>query len=120
MIIRFLALILICQLIGETVNVATGIPVPGPVIGMAILFAGLLVRRGLPQGLNDTAGGLLKHLALLFVPAGVGVMLHVPRLADEWWPVFLAIVPGTLIAIVITALVMERLGRATLRPEDKV
>lgn len=120
MIIRYLALILICQLIGETVNVATGIPVPGPVIGMAILFAGLLVRRGLPQGLNDTAGGLLKHLALLFVPAGVGVMLHVPRLADEWWPVFLAIVPGTLIAIVMTALVMERLGRATLREEDKV
>ena len=105
MIIRYLALILICQLIGETVNVATGIPVPGPVIGMAILFAGLLVRRGLPQGLNDTAGGLLKHLALLFVPAGVGVMLHVP---------------GTLIAIVMTALVMERLGRATLREEDKV
>lgn len=120
MIIRYLALILICQLIGETVNVATGIPVPGPVIGMAILFAGLLVRRGLPQGLNDTAGGLLKHLALLFVPAGVGVMLHVPRLADEWWPVFLAIVPGTLIAIVMTALVMERFGRATLREEDKV
>ncbi len=120
MIIRYLALILICQLVGETVQVATGVPVPGPVIGMAILFLGLLVKRGLPEDLSDTAGGLLRHLALLFVPAGVGVMLHVPRLADEWWPVFLAIVPGTLIAIAITALVMERLGRATIREEDKV
>jgi holin-like protein len=120
MIIRYLALILICQLIGETVNVATGLPVPGPVIGMAILFCGLLLRRGLPDGLKDTAGGLLKHLALLFVPAGVGVMLHVPRLADEWWPVFLAIVPGTLIAIVITALAVEYLGRGTLKDEDRV
>lgn len=120
MIIRYLALILICQLAGETVQVATDIPVPGPVIGMAILFTGLLIKRGLPQGLYETAGGLLRHLALLFVPAGVGVMLHVPRLSDEWWPVFLAIVPGTLIAIAITALVMERLGRSTLRDEDKV
>ncbi|MDP4795843.1 MAG: CidA/LrgA family protein [Rhodospirillales bacterium] len=118
--IRFLALILICQLAGETIQVATRVTVPGPVIGMAILFAGLLIRRGLPQGLNDTATGLLRHLALLFVPAGVGVMLHIPRLAGEWWPIALAIVPGTLITIVITALVMERLGRATLRPEDKV
>jgi holin-like protein len=120
MIIRYLALILVCQLLGETVQVATGVPVPGPVIGMAVLFAGLLVKRGLPQGLSETSGGLLRHLALLFVPAGVGVMLHVPRLADEWWPVFLAIVPGTLLAIAVTALIMEKLGKATLSEEDKV
>jgi len=118
--IRYLALILICQLAGETIQVATHITVPGPVIGMAILFCGLLIRRGLPQGLQATAGGILKHLSLLFVPAGVGVMLHVPRLEDEWWPILLAIVPGTMIAILITALVMERLGRATMRAEDQV
>lgn len=120
MIIRYLTLILICQLLGETIQVASAVPVPGPVIGMVILFAGLMIRRRLPDGLSATAGGLLKHLALLFVPAGVGVMLHVPRLADEWWPVFLAIVPGTLIAIVITALFVERLGRNSIREEDRV
>lgn len=120
MTVRFIALLLICQLIGETVQVATGLPVPGPVIGMVILFVGLLLRRGLPDGLSETAGGLLKYLALLFVPAGVGVILHIPRLADEWWPILLAIVPGTLIAIVLTALVMQRLGRGSIRPEDHV
>lgn len=118
--LRYLALILICQLFGETVQVATGLPIPGPVIGMATLFAGLLIRGGLPPGLAESAGGLLKYLALLFVPAGVGVMLHVPRLADEWWPVLLAIVPGTLIAIALTALVMQRLGRATLSEKDRL
>ncbi len=120
MLIRYLALILGCQLVGETVQVATGLPVPGPVIGMALLFAGLLVRRGLPAGLEGAAGGLLRHLALLFVPAGVGVMLHVPRLAEEWWPILLGIVPGTLIAIAVTALLVERLGRGSIREEDKV
>ena len=120
MIIRYLALILVCQLIGETVQVASGVPVPGPVIGMAILFAGLLIKGGLPGDLAETAGGLLKYLALLFVPAGVGVMLHVPRLADEWWPVLLAILPGTLLAIALTALVVQRLGRTTMTEEDRV
>lgn len=120
MTIRFLTLILVCQLIGETLQVATNLPIPGPVIGMAILFSGLLIKKGLPDDLAETAGGLLRYLALLFVPAGVGVMLHIPRLADEWWPVFLAIVPGTLAAIVITAWVTERLGRSTIRAEDQV
>lgn len=120
MLIRYLALILACQLVGETISVAANIPVPGPVIGMAILFIGLLIKRGLPDGLEQAGGGLLRHLALLFVPAGVGVMLHVPRLADEWWPVLLAIVPGTLIAIAITALVMQWLGRKTIAEEDRV
>lgn len=120
MLIRYLALILACQLAGETITVATDIPVPGPVIGMMILFTGLLLRRGLPEGLAIAGGGLLRHLALLFVPAGVGVMLHVPRLADEWWPILLAIVPGTLIAIAITALVMQWLGRDTITEEDRV
>lgn len=120
MLIRYLALILACQLMGETIKVATDIPVPGPVVGMAILFTGLLIKRGLPAGLEQAGGGLLRHLALLFVPAGVGVMLHVPRLADEWWPVLLAIVPGTLIAIAITALVMQWLGRKSIAEEDRV
>jgi len=120
MTVRFIALLLICQLIGETVQIATDLPVPGPVIGMAILFLSLLIKGDLPANLSHTANGLLKYLALLFVPAGVGVLLHIPRLADEWWPILLAIVPGTLIAIVLTALVMQRLGRGSIRPEDQV
>jgi holin-like protein len=82
MLIRYLALILACQLVGETISVAADIPVPGPVIGMAILFIGLLIKRGLPAGLEQAGGGLLRHLALLFVPAGVGVMLH----GRYFWP----------------------------------
>ncbi len=120
MLIRYLALILVCQLIGETLAVGTGLPVPGPVIGMMILFLGLLIKRGLPDDLAAAGGGLLRHLALLFVPAGVGVMLHVPRLADEWWPIALAIVPGTVVAIAITALLVQWLGRKTISEADKV
>ena len=46
------ALIFGCQLIGELIAVATGWPVPGPVIGMALLFVGLLVHGGVPGGLG--------------------------------------------------------------------
>ena len=40
--IRALTLLFGCQLIGETIVRAAGLPFPGPVLGMGLLFAGLL------------------------------------------------------------------------------
>lgn len=111
--LRFITLLLACQLAGEAITVAVGWPLPGPVVGMAILFAGLAIRGAVPDGLQATAGGLLGHLSLLFVPAGAGVMLHLPLLADEWGPVAAALVASTVLAIAVTALVM----RALVKPE---
>src|SRR6202012_5675510 len=76
-------LILLCQLIGEAVARGSGIPVPGPVIGLVLCVLLLLardaVRARLPRELRDgtfeqTGQGILSHLSLLFIPAGVGVV----------------------------------------------
>ena len=39
------------------------------------------------ERLRPTTVELLKHLSLLFVPAGVGVMIHVARIGREWLPI---------------------------------
>ena len=129
--------LLVFQCIGEVLVRATGAPVPGPVVGMVLLFALLRWRatrggRGAasaamatgaspeparpnlpaaaePAGLAVAADGLLKHLSLLFVPAGVGVMLHAARLADEWLAIAVALVASTVAAIAATALTMRAL-----------
>jgi holin-like protein len=64
-----------------------------------------------PSPLRQTANGILQHLSLLFVPAGVGVMVHVNRLRGEWLPITVAIVVSTLLTIACTALVMQALLR---------
>ncbi len=107
--LSFLTLILALQLAGEALHLALGIPVPGPVIGMGLLFAGLLVKGGVPRALETTAFGILENLSLLFVPAGVGVMLYLPMLADEWPSVVTALLGSTIAAIAVTGLVMARL-----------
>ncbi|GAB4354344.1 MAG: hypothetical protein Kow006_20050 [Gammaproteobacteria bacterium] len=107
MIIHYLALLLSCQLAGEVIALYLQLPVPGPVFGMVILFIGLLVKRGVPSGLARTAEGLLEHLSLLFVPAGVGVLLHVSLLADQWAALSVALVISTTLAIVVTAWLMK-------------
>jgi len=103
--------LLVYQLIGEVLVLFTGLPVPGPVVGMLLLFLTLLVRGAAPAWLRDTCQGLLQHLSLLFVPAGVGVMLHFKRLGAEWLPIVVALVASTVITIGVTALVMKALQK---------
>ncbi|TVR99820.1 MAG: CidA/LrgA family protein [Rhodospirillales bacterium] len=110
--LKYLTVLLVCQLLGEVISRAAGLPVPGPVIGMALLFVGLMLRGGVPDGLRTTAGGLLDHLGLLFVPAGVGVMLHLPRLADEYPAIVTALIGSTLLAIVVTGVIIKLMSRS--------
>src|SRR5215217_2784549 len=78
-------LILVCQIAGEALVRGAGLPLPGPVIGMLLLFLLMRLRLPLPQELNDAADVLLKYLALLFVPAGVGAVQHLNRLGSSGW-----------------------------------
>ena len=73
---------------------------------MVLLFGGLLVHGSIPEPLAGVADALLSHLSLLFVPAGVGVMLHFRLLGEDWLPLSLAIVGSTVLTIAVTALIM--------------
>lgn len=104
-----ITLLLLFQLAGEAIALYFALPVPGPVIGMALLFAALAWRGGPSTDLRGTAQNLLLHLSLLFVPAGVGVMLHLQRMADEWLPLLVALLVSTFVTIAVTALVLRLL-----------
>ncbi|MEO8158261.1 MAG: CidA/LrgA family protein [Betaproteobacteria bacterium] len=106
-----LTILLVFQLTGEAISLGLGLPVPGPVIGFILLLVALRLRAGVPEALRTTATGLLQHFSLLFVPAGVGVMVHLSRLRDEWLPITVALVLSTLLTIACTALVMNWLMR---------
>ena len=109
--LRYLTLILVCQLIGESSAQALGLPVPGPVIGMILLFCFLMLRGRVPEDLSQVSGSLLRSMSLLFVPAGTGVILHIQLLAEAAVPLGLAVAISTAAAIVVTALMMRWLSR---------
>ncbi|MFZ1535820.1 MAG: CidA/LrgA family protein [Chromatiaceae bacterium] len=106
-----LTLILACQLIGEVTVLVSGLPVPGPVLGMLLLLAWLFLRGSVPDGVERTADTLLGHLSLLFVPAGVGVLLHWERFRDQWLAIAAALFFGTLITLAVTGLTMAAMQR---------
>ena len=105
-----MTLLLLLQLIGEIVAFAIGLPVPGPVIGLVLLVLLLNLRRRPFGTLEQTCTSLLRHLSLLFVPAGVGVMLHGARIAAEWPAILLALVVSTWASMAVTAAVMSWAG----------
>lgn len=112
-----LTLILICQLCGELVTRSFGLPLPGPVAGMAILFVLLLIRGSVPETVGAVGDVLLKNLSLLFVPAGVGVMAHLGLLGEDLLPIAVALIGSTVATIAVTALLMGWLARKSLSVE---
>jgi holin-like protein len=110
---RALTVLLLFQLVGEVIARLLDLPVPGPVIGMLLLLGALLLRGAAPDTLRDTAQGLLSHLSLLFVPAGVGVIVHIGRLQDEWLAILATLVLSTMLTLVLTAWAMCLLLRLT-------
>ena len=112
----YLSLIFGCQLVGEWVSGALAIPLPVTVLGMIVLFLLLSIRGSVPEKLSSTADGLLAHLSLLFLPAGVGVMLNFSLLGVYWASITLALVVSTVLTIVVTALMMSWLTKYTATP----
>lgn len=107
-----LTALLVFQFVGEVAVRALGLPLPGALVGMLLLFAGLLWLGRVPEALGRTTGTLLQHMMLLFIPAVAGVMLHFERVAREWQPFLVASVVGAAVTLVVTALTLKWLLRA--------
>jgi putative effector of murein hydrolase LrgA (UPF0299 family) len=105
-------LILLCQLLGEIVVRGMGAPIPGPVVGLIVLLLLLqgrdrigLLRRGPlgDGGVERAAGGMLAHLSLLFVPAGVGVVQHLDLVSSHGVAIFVILALSAVVTLVVTS-----------------
>lgn len=114
--LKGLLIILLFQLAGEFLVRLTGLPVPGPVVGLVFFLVLLRVRRpaaGSPT--VEAAHALIRHLSLLFVPAGVGVVTLLATLSGQWPAVAGGLVLGWLAAFLAAALTATALLRFSRR-----
>lgn len=116
--IAALTLLLACQLCGEALARLFGLALPGPVIGLAILFLGLQLRSRISPDapaidtlpLGAVAGVLLAHLSLLFVPAGAGIVRNAGALLAHGPSLIAALVISTALTLFVTAFVFVRVA----------
>lgn len=115
--VQAFCVLLLCQLTGELLVRATGIPIPGPVVGLALLLGALAWRGTVPDGLRGVSRGLLTNLSVLFVPAGTGILVHLRRVGEQWPILAGTLFVSTALTITVTALVF--LGMRRLMGADE-
>ncbi len=111
--LQAMTILLIFQLVGEVAVRALMLPIPGPVVGMLALLLVLSGRGKAPPTLTRATHGLLQHLSLLYIPAGVGVMVHLSLIQREWLAIALALVLSTTFTLIVTALTLRWLVQLT-------
>ncbi len=110
-ILKGLAFLLFFQFIGEGVVAWADVPVPGNVVGMVLLLVFLLTGTVKVEWVEDAADLLLSHLALFFVPAGVGVMVYFDLIAAQWLPICLSMVLSTFVVMAVTGWVEQKMEK---------
>jgi len=108
--------IFLFQLAGEFVQKFFELSIPGPVIGLILLLSVLLLKNRYNRSpstfereLVSSCESLLNYLPLLFIPVGVGVVMHLTLLEENLISVITIIILGTLLTLGITGFIMERL-----------
>lgn len=103
-----LAILLLCQLVGESLVRLLHLPLPGPVLGLLLLMGALGWQR-LRTPAGQAADALLQHLSLLFVPVGVGVVTHLALLWQQGPRLALVLLLSTWVGLAVTALLLQGL-----------
>jgi len=108
--------IFLFQLAGEFVQKFFELSIPGPVIGLILLLSVLLLKNKYNRSpstfereLVSSCESLLNYLPLLFIPVGVGVVMHLTLLEENLISVITIVILGTLLTLAITGFIMERL-----------
>ncbi|MCI4235565.1 CidA/LrgA family protein [Dickeya dianthicola] len=99
--LRAFALIYLCLFAGNAISALLPITIPGSILGMLILFA-LLASQILPAGwVKPGCRLLIRYMALLFVPIGVGVMSYYGVLRDQFAPIVVSCLVSTLVVMIV-------------------
>ncbi|MCA1378763.1 MULTISPECIES: CidA/LrgA family protein [unclassified Bradyrhizobium] len=126
--IASLTVVLLCQLIGEVIVQGLSLPLPGPVLGLLLLLITLLARdrfvmmaRGpfRDNSVENVSKGLLTHLSLLFVPAGVGVVQKLDLLAAHGIGIICILMVSVTVTLLATVLTFQIVSRFTSREDAR-
>ena len=111
--IKAFLILIVFQILGETFVALTKVPIPGPVIGMILLFISLQVREKVSGNLQRVSQGLVNNLSLLFLPASVGIFFLPVQFDDQWPAILGALLGGTLFSTIVTTFIIHRLTAKT-------
>ena len=118
MLLRGISWLVLFQLCGTALNVLLLPMLPGPIIGLVLLFGYLLLRGEVSEPLREASATLLKYLPLLLVPPAVGVMAYVTPIKAHLWAVVGTLLLSLLISLLFAGVLMQKLIERKQRREQ--
>jgi holin-like protein len=125
--LKSIFIIFLFQLIGESAQKYFELTVPGPVIALILLLMSFILLKNnknlfvnkVKNEISSTAIHISNYLSLLFVPIGVGVVMHLSYLEKNYIEVLGVIFFSTILTIGFTALVMEAINNRFKKNDRK-
>ena len=97
-------------LLGVLITDITGVPIPGNVIGMVILFLLLYLKVIKVEQISTISNFFLEHLAFFFIPAGVGLISSFSVIKNIWLQLLIVCFVTTEITMICTGLVVQKIA----------
>src|SRR5690606_312241 len=119
MLLRGLTWLVLFQLLGTALNVLFIPVLPGPIIGLLLLFVALMLRGSASESLQVAASSLQRYLTLLLVPPAVGVMAYTQAILDDFWAIVGVLVLSLVVSLVFTGWLMHLLIRRQQRKRSR-
>ena len=98
---QFLIIILV-SCIGELLYYLLPLPIPATIYGLVIML-GLLILKLVPlAAVRETAEFLIEIMPVMFIPAGVGLIIYWPQLKEFLIPICVIIVVSSILVMFAT------------------
>lgn len=113
--LRQFAIILFISLLGELFRVLIPLPIPASVYGLVLMLLALITGILKVHQVKEASALLIEIMPVMFIPAGVGLLESWPALRPVWIPVVLITILTTVLVMVVTGRVAQRM----IGKEDK-
>ena len=105
---QFLIIILV-SCIGELLYYLLPLPIPATIYGLVIML-GLLILKLVPlAAVRETAEFLIEIMPVMFIPAGVGLIIYWPQLKEFLIPICVIIVVSSILVMFVTGKISDLL-----------
>lgn len=109
--LRSFTIVLLFLALGKLFIHYSGLPFPGSIIGLLLLFTALSLRLIDYRLLMPATDFLLSYMTLFFVPAGVGLLQYGDLLSQYWLTILLSSVISTFAVIISVGWCYQRLAK---------
>jgi holin-like protein len=106
-----IAVIFAICLVGEFLHNTVGVPLPGNIIGMILLFLLLCLKIIKPAQIKDVSDFFLKRIAFFFLPASIGIMAAGDEILKRWPLLLILCIVLTIVTMVATGWTVQILSR---------